>query len=425
MATVYASFDAPAVANVQTGVLTGYDAATTYIVTINGKTVSIVGTGGTVTTTATALLALLQASTEPEYTEVAWTSNAGSIIATDSQDPAVGRTHTITLTKSGGTGTVTDFAQTTAASGPSGLIANNCRDSATLARGLPVSTDTFEISQSDVDLLYKLDAIAAVALAVLRVRASYTGNAGMYVTNADGTLEYNEYRPRFLQVDGATNCYIGEGEGDGSGRLMIDLLTTASNVFVYKTGTPADDHLHALILKGDDSANTLKVEGDSTVDVSPFLCEAATWGTVTAIEDSTLRLGENTTVTTINAGGNAVVTVNCNVGTPTINIYDKAVVRLVGSAAPGTVNVFGEGAQFIHQGSGTVTALNLYDGAVLDASENPNAFTVTTLNGYGAPEIKDPNSRMTITNAIGVNGSVFSDWKWTLKQGRALTLGAP
>jgi hypothetical protein len=51
--------DALAVAQDRRATITAYDVATTYKVTINGKIVSVLGSGGTVTTTAVALAAAL------------------------------------------------------------------------------------------------------------------------------------------------------------------------------------------------------------------------------------------------------------------------------------------------------------------------------------------------------------------------------
>src|SRR5262245_55905682 len=111
MADILLAGDSPAVQQVKTGALTAYDTGTTYTITVNGKTVSTAGTGGTVTTTAVALVALANASTYPEFAEITWSNSSGSVIAT--MDTA-GKSIACTLTKSGGTGTVTDFSDTTA-----------------------------------------------------------------------------------------------------------------------------------------------------------------------------------------------------------------------------------------------------------------------------------------------------------------------
>jgi hypothetical protein len=99
-------------------------------------------------------------------------------------------------------------------------------------------------------------------------------------------------------------------------------------------------------------------------------------------------------------------------------------VTIRGDNAIGTINVYGDQAVLDYRGSGTITALNLIDSATLDASENPHAFTITTLSGSGRPTIRDPNSRMTVTNAVGVNNSNVFEWNWEVKPGRAITLGA-
>src|SRR5438067_3371208 len=105
---------AASVAQVTTVTVGTYDAATTYKVTINGKTVSQVGTGGTNATTAAALQALLAASAEPEFTEVTWTVASNVVTATAATK---GKPFTLTTAVSGGTGTISQ-ATPTASSGP-------------------------------------------------------------------------------------------------------------------------------------------------------------------------------------------------------------------------------------------------------------------------------------------------------------------
>lgn len=83
--------------------LTAYDAATTYKVTIGGVDVTQIGTGGTTTTTATALTTALNASVDAGFAAVTWTSAAAVI--TGKHDVA-GTAYTPTTSKTGGTGTI-------------------------------------------------------------------------------------------------------------------------------------------------------------------------------------------------------------------------------------------------------------------------------------------------------------------------------
>lgn len=87
---------------VSTMTITAYDTATTYKVTIGGADVTQVGTGGTTTTTATALKDALNASVNANFTPITWTSS-GAVITGTSDAPGVPYTPTTSVT--GGTGT--------------------------------------------------------------------------------------------------------------------------------------------------------------------------------------------------------------------------------------------------------------------------------------------------------------------------------
>jgi len=82
--------------------ITAYDAATTYKVTIGGADVTQVGTGGTTTTTATALTTALNGSTNSNFTPITWTSAANVITGTHDTE---GVSYTPTTSVSGGAGT--------------------------------------------------------------------------------------------------------------------------------------------------------------------------------------------------------------------------------------------------------------------------------------------------------------------------------
>ena len=122
MAHIFWRGDAVAVSQVSAVTLTGYDTGTTYKVTIGTKTVSVVGSGGSVNTTATALAAALNASTIPEFAEITWSAATATVSGT--ADTA-GRSFTAVASVSGGTGTIGSFADTTANAGPNVWAAAN------------------------------------------------------------------------------------------------------------------------------------------------------------------------------------------------------------------------------------------------------------------------------------------------------------
>src|ERR1044072_3073891 len=159
----------PKVAQVRDANITAYDASTTYKVTINGRTVSQIGTGGTATTTATAFATALNASTIPEFAEITWSSSTSHVIGTCD---TAGKTFVCTSSVSGGTGTFGSFSDTTSNDGPEALTANNCKDASSGVRGLPVNSDTFTLETLGSDLKYGLDALSGVTLAAYYQEAS-------------------------------------------------------------------------------------------------------------------------------------------------------------------------------------------------------------------------------------------------------------
>jgi len=212
MATCRWRGDAAAVAQVDTYVVTTYDVTTTWKITINGKVISQVGTGGTATTTATALLALLQASTvPPEFAEITWTSNGATITATSA---VAGRPFTISATVSGGTGSWVHTSVTTS-SGPNDVnVAANWTTAATPANGDDLVVD------AGSDLLYNLGALSAIALTSLTVAQKFTGKIGLPPINSTNSApgqSYFEYRATYFAIQTST-LTIGKGDGGGMPR---------------------------------------------------------------------------------------------------------------------------------------------------------------------------------------------------------------
>jgi hypothetical protein len=107
--------DATAIARQVTVAITTDDATTTFAITINTKTVSILGSGVSVTATAAALVVALNASTIPEFQEISWTSLVG-VLAGIAVTPGV--PFTATSSVSGGGGAMGAVTQTVASAGP-------------------------------------------------------------------------------------------------------------------------------------------------------------------------------------------------------------------------------------------------------------------------------------------------------------------
>lgn len=424
MTTYYLAGDAQQAAAVKQQQITAYHASSVYTITIAGKTVSQAATGGTATTTATAFAATLALSTIPEFAELTWTSNTDTVIATSNSTN--GKTHDIFSSVVGGTGTMggsdasTAFATVTAPSGENALIAGNIKNAATGVRGaLPGNSDTLKLEALDVDLLYGLEALAAVTGLTIDIAMSFEGLLGLPLLNQDGTA-YSEPRQRFLQTSGGT-CTIGRGEGSGSGRIMWDAGSGAATLIIQDSGDPDDDNYHAVIFKGTNAANILRASGGS-FDIAPFANDTAVIASAVITGDAVGRFSANCTLGSLTIAESANVEVWCST-TSYIRVYDrgKAIVR--GTGTHTELTAYGATAGFVYE-AGDVGLVHLWDSASWDCSEAPADFEVTTLVGSGTPTIDDSAGRMSIVNAIDTQGGNFFDWEVTTRAGRGFTWGS-
>lgn len=395
MATKYWLGTATAVAQVSTGEITGYDAATTYTVTIGNATVSTVGTGGTSATTATALVSALNASTHPYFAAVTW-SVASSTRIVGTADTA-GVPFTAALSVSGGTGTRTDFGgvgTNTANAGPCVWdTASNWSDGA-----VPANGDTVIFRDSSVSVLYGLSQ-SSLGLAKLVVEATYTGAIGLdrkvftnSVSGSTNSTAATEYRPTYLTL-GADVIEIGASAtasttgAAGSGRIKIDNNEAgASTLTVYSTGTATETNLPAVRYKAAHASAAVYVREASggvgvAVDVPG---ETSTVGTISVDGESrTTRVfcGEGVTLTTWQQRGGdcalrsaaTVTTVSVTGGTLTTE-GDYTVTTL--NADGGTVY-----CNHIKTGGNAVTTANV-NGGTLDGSRSQAARTWATVNLY-------------------------------------------
>ena len=399
--------DAPAIAQVVTGSVSGDDAATTYKVTINSKVVSVAGSGSGVNTTAANLVTSLKASQIPEFLEVTWANPTGASITGTAVKAGV--PFTATLTASGGTGTVSAFSTTTANSGPSdiGLTANYVSGS------LPANNDTLTIPPGTAPLLYNLTALNNVTLTTLTVMAGFTSNIGLALVNQETGTGYYEYRPTALQI-GASNTRIGDGAGTGSGLIRLDYQVVQNNTTVLTSGSTTILGTPSICLKGTNANNTLSVEkGD--VGVAVFAGETANLATLRVgyvqnqISDATLTLGTGLTLaTTLDMTGG---TVNCHCNLPTTTTMQAGMLTIDNSATGGTVNVYG--GQFNWWSTGNVTTINggpsnPNQQVTIDATANVGSVTLTNCTLYTAVTFNDPDKRITFTNPVALKAPLIS-----------------
>jgi hypothetical protein len=380
--------DAAAVAQVSTAQITAYDAATTYTLTINGKSVSVLGTTDE-DGTATALAAAWNASDEPEALEVTASAATDTVTLTGA---TAGKPFTVTSSDTGGTGTIGAVTEVTAPTGP-----NHWDDAANWSGGaVPVNSDDVVIENGS-DILYGLDQ-SAVTLASLTIKRSYTGKIGLpEVANSGQSTQYAEYRDTFLKI-GATAVTIGDGEGNGSGRIKINYGTVAHTTNVYGTGQALEAGIPALLLKGSHASNVLNVLRGS-VGVAIFAAETAQLDYLrlgyiaNQASDAQVTLGSGVTNDAVIVDGGKLTIASA---TTTLDQSAGEVTILSGAHAA----IVQMGGTLIYRGTGTVTALTVGKGATADFSRDPRSRTVSAATAYSGATIRDPLRTVTWTAGI-------------------------
>lgn len=226
--------------------ITAYDANSTYSITINGKSVSVVGQGGTIASTAAALTAALEASTIPEFVEIAWTCSGPGVNAIGN---TAGLPFALAASVSGGTGTVSGPTEFVAATGP-----NDWGNAANWSTGsVPATGDTVYIANTSASILYGLSQ-STVTLAALNIAASFTGSIGL----PQYTGKYQQYRPTFLAI-GASALNVGYGTGSGSPLVRVDTGSEQTAIVVSTTGSSSETGLYAFCWRGTNGSNTVEV----------------------------------------------------------------------------------------------------------------------------------------------------------------------
>jgi hypothetical protein len=426
MATKIWRGDAPAVAQVDTLTPGGtIEVGDRFKVTINGKTVSYSATGTTVASVCTGLAAALNAldsEVYPEFAEITWADATTAVTGTAKTK---GKLHTITVATTESDDSAADLqtftkTATTASSGPYHWdTAANWSSS-----GVPATGDDVYLENSDVDILYGLDQ-NAVDLTSLTIKQSYTGKIGLPLINADGDASYYEYRQKDLKV-GFTALSIGQGEGAGSPFLNINGDTTVFTASIYNTGQSEDANRAALRLLGGNTSNVLHVIKGSVDYAYQSDDSGVSLGTLNVsfrdnvAGDSTVRVGSAVApLTAVNIRG-GVVEMNSNAVTIT---QTDGELSLNGTMTVTTHNF--DGGTCYDRSSGTVTTVNVGDGAVLDYRRDTRSKTVSTINVFAGATVLDPYQRVTFTNNIDLERCALADVTLDLGTHIKLTRGTP
>lgn len=397
-------------AQVTTVQVTAYDAATEYSLTVGVKSVSVIAAGGA-NQTATALAAAWAASGEPELAEVTAEAATDTVTLT-ADEPGV--PFAVTPGVSGGSGTIGSATAVTAATGPS-FWSEPLNWSGGAA---PANGDDVFLELSDDDIKYGL-AQSGVTLASLNVLASFTGTVGLPDLNTDGA-EYVEYRDLELAI-GATALTVGEGPGQGSGRLRVNGGSVQSAVTVRRTAPSLDDDAPALRWRGTHASNVVNVFRGS-VGVASRSGDAATVATlrVGRVEsgpaDADVRCGPGCTLTTVSQDGG---TLELNSGCTTLTKTD-GVTTLQGGGAYTTITQ--DRGELYYQSSGTVTTYTGGSDSVIDFTRDMRARTVTNCSVYERAAVLDEFKTVTFTNPIALVRCGIEDVTLRLGQSRTVAV---
>lgn len=369
----------------------------TYLVAINGKKppVYTADSSATAQEIVEGVQAILDASEIAEFLEATWTEDNAKIIGTG---PTTGAPFTVV--DGGGTAAFTP-STTTDAKSPNHWIAENFSGAT-----LPANSDDVFIGGTSVGVLYGLSQ-SAVTLGLLDIRADFTGEIGLPEINASGA--YYEYRDTHLKIS-ASVLKIGDGVGQGSGRIKIDLGTNACDATIFSTGSPADQDEAPVHLVGAHASNQLQVISGQ-VDVAMLPGYTAEWPTIFA-SNGTVRCGAGVTLTTVESAGNSQIETRSTM--TTLRLRDNGrVVHYGGNITTADLN---GGVLVIRANAAmTIATLNGYAGRSLDLSQADGAVTVTDMNVYGYAGspfvIIDPNNKLVMTNPAscpnGVEGLVI------------------
>lgn len=288
---------------------------------------------------------------------------------------------------------------------------------------LPVNSDTLIFQDSEIDVLYNLEALTAVTITNLYVYQSYTGKIGLPRWNEQG---YVEYRAQKLKL-GITNIYIGDGNGAGSGRININSQATQTTILVNNSGSPIDDELPAIQWIGTHASNAATINrgnfGAAAIDGEAATLATLNIGFVESVDsDATVVIGRGVTLAAVNANGGSTL-INCATTGTVLALAGE--VTLNGTGAVAQLTLRGE-AVCRYCTSGTLGgATEVSDSAVLDFSRDTRSKTVTNpIDCYGPlTRIVDPNK---VTGSVVVDFNGFGQNK-ELELGRNIrvTRGTP
>lgn len=290
------------------------------------------------------------------------------------------------------------------------------------ANTVPVDGDTVIFDRGNVDVRYLMT--GSIQVAQLTKYKSYTGNVGLAPINIDNNSKpYAEYRtPLYLTFDddagtAATVADLEVGDGQGSGRFMVDFGAGEATINVYGKGNRADTNIPCILLKGSAIAELNNLAGD--VGVAFLATETSTLTTVRSGDGPASQaqtvLGSGCSLTTVVVNGGTMSTASA-ITTATQN--GGAWQHLGGTVT--AANILG--GTYYPVGTYTITTLTIGSGGTVDTTKGTDTITVTnTIQMYKNSKLIDPAGRIT-NPVIKLNNCTLADVTIVLAANKTYTL---
>lgn len=365
MTTLNWTGDAPVVSQTETFTFTLTAIADVVTTTVAQFSVSFTTTTTVNADAAQGMLDVILASGITQLTELTW-SILGDVLTAIGTE---GRPFVVTMANAG-TGVVTAL-ETIAPSGPNHWIAENFDTGS-----LPVNADIVYVN-TDVPILYNLDQ-SLVKLTDFIIGDDYfNSNIGLTQISPNG---YFEYLPRYLKI-GSERSIIGLSSGvSKNGNYFIDTGTN-TDLITAQGGT--------LELLTNSSATIVNAIGQGVVNIAADPTESSLLNIIHASGNSTVTIGLNVTITTIESQNSARLTSDSNPvnirkegsGTLTLRgdeIITSAIVVL------GTLDL---------QNGSTVTALQINQDGICSLTNAVSEIDIVAITMNRGATFRDPYGR--------------------------------
>ena len=429
--TTYWSPNQAAIAQVETYTFSAPNSVGNhYKATINGKTVTYSSVSGdTAALAATGLFDLLNVSESiaPELTEITFANPSDGVITATARTAGTPFANVtvngvtgqgLVLSTGNGLAAGITTAHTTANASPSDVNdAQNWLRVTTPApgvRAIPVNGDDVIVANSDVPLLWNLDALAAVQFNTYTRWQNFTATIGLPENNPGGYTEWRATYFRFVGPQGSVPAgglamVLGydSGSGGGPSRERYDVGSQPVTLTILAAGSPIDEY--GVRFLGVHTANTFVLLGGVSLGIAMQSGEVANLSSCSMDGNSVLGIGTGVTWTAASTltmyGGSAFL--NAAPATLAMNNGAQVVVATTGLTWA-TITARGS-SSMVWLAGGTITTLTMEAGSSLDKSGDGRGLTITnsTIDGDSCL-IDDLLNSITFTNATSVKQQVSS-----------------